>query len=54
MTKKNYLISDEFWAQIEPFLPIVKTIHTLGTHRKRVDNSTAVNTIFFALRAGCQ
>ncbi len=54
MAKNNYLISDELWAQIEPLLPVVKTNHPLGTHRKRVDNRAAMNAIFFVLRTGCQ
>lgn len=48
------LISDELWAQMEPLLPVHKTYHPLGLHRRRVDNRAAMNAIFFVLRTGCQ
>jgi len=54
MSKSSFLISDKLWAKIEPILPINKTNHPLGTHRKRVDNRAAMNGIFFVLRTGCQ
>lgn len=54
MSKSNWTISDKLWAQIEPLLPLHKTHHPLGTHRKRVDNRTIMNGIFFVLRTGCQ
>ncbi|WP_305841770.1 IS5 family transposase [Photobacterium leiognathi] len=54
MSSTQYLISDALWAKIEPLLPIHKTNHPLGTHRKRVDNRDAMNGILFVLRTGCQ
>ncbi len=54
MSSTQYLISDTLWAKIEPLLPIHKTNHPLGTHRKRVDNRDAMNGILFVLRTGCQ
>ena len=50
----GWLISDELWAQMEPLLPVHKTHHPLGRHRRRVDNRAAMNAIFFVLRTGCQ
>ena len=50
----GWLISDELWAQMEPLLPVHKTHHPLGCHRRRVDNRAAMNAIFFVLRTGCQ
>ncbi|WP_138944263.1 transposase, partial [Vibrio scophthalmi] len=47
MSSTQYLISDALWAKIEPLLPIHKTNHPLGTHRKRVDNRDAMNGILF-------
>ncbi|EAA6844765.1 transposase, partial [Salmonella enterica subsp. enterica] len=35
-------------------LPEHKTNHPLGTHRKRIDNRSAINAIFVVLRTGCQ
>ena len=49
MSSTQYLISDGLWAKIEPLLPIHKTNHPLGTHRKRVDNRDAMNGILFVL-----
>ncbi len=46
MNSTQYLISDSLWGKIEPLLPIHKTHHPLGTHRKRVDNRDAINGIF--------
>ncbi|MGF1891266.1 transposase, partial [Vibrio campbellii] len=54
MSSTQYLISDALWEKIEPLLPVHKTNHPLGTHRKRVDNRDAMNGILFVLRTGCQ
>ncbi|EAW2935921.1 TPA: transposase, partial [Salmonella enterica subsp. enterica serovar Newport] len=35
-------------------LPEHKINHPLGTHRKWVDNRSAINAIFVVLRTGCQ
>ncbi len=52
--KQSWLISDELWAKMEPLIPVHKTNHPLGRHRRRVDNRAAMNAIFFVLRTGCQ
>ncbi len=54
MSSTQYLISDALWEKIEPLLPIHKTHHPLGTHRKRVNNRDAMNGILFVLRTACQ
>lgn len=52
-SQQQWYISDELWAEIEPLLPTPPP-HPLGCHRKRVDNRTIMNGIFFRLRTGCQ
>tara|TARA_Y100000588_G_C13606524_1_gene649341 strand:- start:176 stop:433 length:258 start_codon:yes stop_codon:yes gene_type:complete len=54
MSSTQYLISDALWEKTEPLLPVHRTNHPLGTHRKRVDNRVAMNGILFVLRTGCQ
>ncbi|QOQ70078.1 transposase [Photobacterium damselae subsp. damselae] len=39
---------------MEPLLPVHKTNHLLGTHRKRVSNRFSMNAIFYVLSTGCQ
>lgn len=53
MAGMKWQISDELWGKMAPLLPEHKTSHSLGTHRRRVDNRTAMNAIFFVLRTGC-
>ncbi len=48
----QYLISDALWEKIEPLLPVHKSNHPLGTHRKRVDNRDAMNGIFLLSERG--
>lgn len=47
-------LSNELWEKMAPLIPEHKTSHSLGTHRKRVDNRAAMDAIFFVLRIGCQ
>src|SRR5919198_1083122 len=51
---KDYLIPDALWNEIQPLLPKHVTHHPLGCHRKRVDDRSAMNAIFFVLKTGCQ
>ena len=51
---KDYLIPDALWNEIQPLLPKHVTPHPLGCHRKRVDDRSALNAIFFVLKTGCQ
>ncbi|WP_460431535.1 IS5 family transposase [Azotobacter salinestris] len=50
----GWRIPDELWAQIQPMLPVHKTNHPLGCHRRRTDDRVAMNAILFVLRTGCQ
>jgi transposase len=52
--RKDYLIPDALWNEIVPLLPKHVTHHPLGCHRKRVDDRSAMNAIFFVLKTGCQ
>jgi transposase len=52
--RKDYLIPDALWNEIEPLLPKHVTHHPLGGHRKRVEDRSAMNAIFFVLKTGCQ
>jgi transposase len=51
---KDYLIPDALWNEIQPLLPKHVTHHPLGCQRKRVDDRSALNAIFFVLKTGCQ
>ena len=52
--RKDYLIPDALWNEIKPLLPKHVTHHPLGCHRKRVEDRSAMNAIFFVLKTGCQ
>src|ERR671937_2403175 len=52
--RKDYLIPDALWNELEPLLPKHVTHHPLGCHRKRVDDRSPMNAIFFVLKTGCQ
>jgi transposase len=52
--RKDYLIPDALWNEIVPVLPKHITHYPLGCHRKRVDDRSAMNAIFFVLKTGCQ
>lgn len=54
MANNNWRISDELWEKMRPLIPEHKTSHPLGRHRKRVDNRSAINAIFFVPRTSCQ
>lgn len=51
--RKNWELSDELWARIEPLLPPRPT-HPLGCHRPRVPDRAAMTAILFVLSTGCQ
>jgi len=54
-TRKNghdYEISDEFWNQIEPLMPLPKPKKKLGRPRK--DDRKIMNGILYLLRTACQ
>src|SRR5829696_5221559 len=51
--RRDWLVPDALWAEIEPLLPARKR-HPLGCHNPRVDDRAAMDAIFFRLRTGCQ
>ncbi len=46
-------VSDEFWALVEPLLPMPKK-HPIGGGRPRVSDRVVLNAILFVLTTGCQ
>jgi putative transposase len=50
----RFVISDEFWALIQPHLPRHKNTHRFGGGRPRTPDRPCMNAIFFVLRTGCQ
>lgn len=52
--RKDYVMPDALWAEIEPFIPKTRDKHPLGCHRPRVPNRAAMDGIFFVLKTGCQ
>jgi transposase len=52
--RKDYLMPDALWNEIEPLIPKHVVKHPTGGHRKRVPNRDAMNGIFFVLKTGCQ
>ena len=52
--RKDYLIPEALWNEIKPLLPKQVTHHPLGCHRKRVDDRSAMDAIFFVLKTGGQ
>jgi transposase len=47
------LVSDEFWARVEPLLPKVERRFRYPG-RKRIDDRCALESIMYVLRTGCQ
>ncbi len=52
--RKDYVIPDSLWNEIEPLIPKHKAKHPLKGHRHRVPDRDAMNGIFFVLKTGCQ
>ncbi len=52
--RRDWLMPNELWIEIEPLLPAPKKKHPLGCHRPRVSDRSAMDAIFFVLRTGCQ
>lgn len=47
------LVSDEFWEQVEPVLPVVQR-RTRYPGRKRIDDRACLEAIMYVLKTGCQ
>lgn len=52
--RRDFLIPDILWKDIEPLIPPPKKVHKFGGGRPRVSDRSAMNAIFFVLRTGCQ
>ena len=52
--RKDYIMPDALWEEIEPLIPKPRDKHPLGCHRRRVPDRDAMNAIFFVLKTGCQ
>jgi transposase len=59
MARKSWVLSDEFWAQAEPLIPVPRRdpgkeyVRIVGGGRKRVENRRILSGIFYVLRTGC-
>lgn len=54
MRSNRWLCSDEFWAFVEPLLPVHVNEDPLRRGRRRRSDRDAMNAILFVLRTGCQ
>lgn len=52
--RRDFIIPDGLWKEIEPILPKHRTKHPLGCHRPRVPDRKVMDGIFFVLKMGCQ
>ena len=48
---QSWCMPDELWEHVKQLLPLRKP-HPLGCHRPRVDDSKAMDAIFYRLRTG--
>jgi transposase len=54
LVRRDFIIPDGMWSELEPLLPKHKVKHPLGCHRQRVPDRKVMNGIFFVLKTGCQ
>ena len=54
MQSNRWRCSDEFWAFVEPLLPVHVNQDPLGRARHRRDDRDAMDAILFVARTGCQ
>ncbi len=54
MRSNRWRCSDEFWAFVEPLLPVHVNQDPLGRGRRRRDDRDAMDAILFVARTGCQ
>jgi len=52
--RRDFLMPDALWKEIEPLLPSLARPHRFGGGRPRVPDRNAMNAVFFVLRTGCQ
>lgn len=53
-TTTAFRLSDEWWAILQPLLPVPVNTHRFGGGRPRVPDRQCADAIFFVLRTGCQ
>lgn len=54
MAKSKYVITDELWEKIQPFIPARANTHPRGGGRKPKDDRLVFESILFVLRYGCK
>ena len=54
LVRRDFIIPDGLWNELEPLLPKHKVKHPLGCHKPRVPDRKVMNGIFFVLKTGCQ
>lgn len=52
--RRDFLIPDALWKEIEPLIPPPQKKHKFGGGRPRVPDRKVMDAIFFVLRTGCQ
>jgi transposase len=52
--RRDFLMPDALWEEIQPLLPKPPKTHPFGGGRPRVSDRRAMDAIFFVLRTGCQ
>ena len=52
--RRDFIIPDGLWKELEPLIPKHKVKHPLGCHKPRVPDRKVMNGIFFVLKTGCQ
>ncbi len=52
--RRDFLIPDALWKEIEPLIPPPTKVHKFGGGRPRVSPRKIMDGIFFVLRTGCQ
>ena len=54
LVRRDFIIPDGLWKEIEAVIPKHKVKHPLGCHRPRVSDRKIMDGIFFVLKTGCQ
>ncbi len=52
--RRDFIIPDGLWKEIEAVIPKHKVKHPLGCHKPRVPDRKVMDGIFFVLKTGCQ
>ena len=54
VVRRDFIIPDGLWKEIEAVIPKHKVKHPLGCHRPRISDRKVMDGIFFVLKTGCQ